>query len=74
MMPCMCGDSECPSCGVAQETLPPPTLNETLATLGYTTEPAAHAAKHILRDGEVVFTGTARRVWKWLHETGQVEQ
>lgn len=46
-------------------------LNETLASLGYTTE-QGHGlyAKKILRDGEVVFSGSAGEVWDWLRDGG----
>ena len=46
------------------------TLNQTLAALGFTTRQAKDSkkagSKDILRDGEVVFTGTAGDVWAWL--------
>jgi hypothetical protein len=45
------------------------TLNETLKELGYTTKKAGGLRmyqKHILKDGEIVFTGSADEVWKWL--------
>lgn len=44
------------------------TLNETLADLGYTTRKApAMYAKHVLRDGEIVFTGDAAACWEWVN-------
>lgn len=43
-----------------------PSLHEVLALHGFTTERASHGKKHILLDGERVFTGTAAEVWKWL--------
>lgn len=48
-------------------------LNDVLSNLGYTTEPGTSptGGKNILRDGLVVFTGTAHDVWTWLHETCQ---
>ena len=45
------------------------TLNQTLKVLGYTTAPHCMYAKHILNDGEIVFSGDAQAVWDWLHET-----
>lgn len=44
------------------------TLNESLAARGYTTAPAGHGKKHILRAGVIVFTGDAGDVWEWLAE------
>lgn len=47
-----------------------PTLNERLEELGYTTVHGVGVGqKHVLRDGEVVFTGRAYEVWAWLRET-----
>jgi len=45
-----------------------PTLNDTLADLGYTTRPGQRVdTKDILNDLEdVVFTGRAGEVWEWL--------
>lgn len=42
------------------------TLNETLASLGFTTAPAGSYRKHIIADGVIVFTGTANDVWQWI--------
>lgn len=47
------------------------TLNQILADLGYTTEPADHG-QHILRDGKIVCTGTCLQVRDWLRSTGQI--
>ncbi len=47
------------------------TLNETLASLGFTTQPAGNlwsmGAKHILRRGKIVFTGDSVEVWAWIN-------
>lgn len=51
-----------------------PTLNQLLASKGFTTAPANNGwsigCKHILRDGAVVFTGDSLEVWAWIK--GQV--
>ena len=45
-----------------------PTLNQALAERGFTTAPGVfHGQKSILKDGEVVFEGTAHDVWLWLN-------
>ena len=49
------------------------TLNEVLESLGYITASSNYGKKNILRDGVVVFRGTAHQVWVWLHETSQHE-
>jgi len=41
-------------------------LNTVLRKLGYTTNKVGHYRKNILKDGKVVFTGTANDVWHWL--------
>ena len=43
------------------------TLNQTLASLGYTTQPAHHHQKHILKNGIAVFTGDSVAVWAWIN-------
>lgn len=56
-----------------------PSLNEALAALGFTTAPANRGlafptgAKHIIRDGQVEFTGSAHEVWQWLRDCGLIE-
>lgn len=49
-----------------------PSLNDVLASLGLSTQPApGQYAKHILdREGRVVFTGRAGEVWAWLRTEG----
>jgi len=47
-------------------------LNDVLARLGYTTQPAEFGAKVILRNGVPVSAGTAGAVWLWLRESGQI--
>lgn len=44
------------------------TLNQTLDDLGYTTEKAKEYEKkqHVMKDGEILFTGDAGEVWYWL--------
>jgi hypothetical protein len=53
-------------------------LVEVLGKLGYTTRPAPSnmgiEQRHILEDGERVFTGFAQQVWEWLYETGLIEE
>lgn len=50
-------------------------LNEVLASLGFTTRPAAGIyQKDILKGGVVKFSGDADAVWKWLRASGQVLQ
>jgi hypothetical protein len=53
-------------------------LVEVLEQLGYTTSPAPNnfgiEQRHILEDGELVFTGSAQEVWEWLYETGELEE
>lgn len=45
------------------------TLNEVLADMGCTTEPADFPyQKRVLKDGEVVCVGGADRVWRWVYE------
>lgn len=65
-------DLECPECRAQwAEVVEPLTLNETLAKLGFTTRPGEHQyEKDILKDGKVVFTGSAGDVWDWLQEEG----
>lgn len=42
-------------------------LNETLASLGFTTKPAGNYKKHIVDATQtIVFTGDAQAVWEWL--------
>jgi uncharacterized protein (DUF2345 family) len=52
------------------------TLNQVLKKLGYkatkNTKLAA-GGKYILKDGKVIFVGTAGEVWKWLRERGDIE-
>ena len=42
------------------------TLNQTLTSLGYTTQTANHYQKHILENGVAVFTGDSVAVWAWI--------
>ena len=49
-----------------------PTLNEVLAHLRMTTEPAEFGAKKIIENGIIVFSGTAGEVWTWLREDGAI--
>ena len=63
----------------ASAVKPDPSLNEVLASLGYTTRPTHPGAgqpwasvKDILRGDEVVFFGNAGDVWQWLRDTAQV--
>ena len=53
-------------------------LAEILEQLGYTTSPAPSQfglkQRHILEDGEIVFSGSAQEVWEWLYETGELEE
>lgn len=49
-----------------------PNLNEVLASLGYTHEPAEFGARRIIQDGAVQFSGTAGEVWAWLREEGEI--
>lgn len=49
-----------------------PSLNDVLRVLGLHTEPAGHSRKHVLdSEGNVLTTGTASDVWRWLRETGR---
>lgn len=50
-----------------------PSLNEVLAQLGLRTEPAdGNYRKRVIdSDGEVLVTGDAADVWRWLRETGR---
>lgn len=53
-----------------------PTLTEVLASLGYTHKPREHEGQQgrsVVRDGHVVWQGTAHECWKWLRATGQIE-
>jgi hypothetical protein len=57
-----------------------PTLAQLLTSHGYTTQPRtpsarAHCAegKDILRGEEIVFSGTAVAVWKWLINRGEAD-
>lgn len=43
-------------------------LNQVLKTLGFTTEPTKNDRKHIIRNGEIVFSGRAHDVWSWLRD------
>ncbi len=46
----------------------PRSLNEVLESLGLTTKPARGMyQKHIVRAGEIVFTGNAHAVWEWIN-------
>lgn len=47
-------------------------LNDTLAVLGFTTEPARRMGAKAIIDGtgRTVFVGTAAEVWAWLREVG----
>jgi hypothetical protein len=47
-----------------------PTLTEVLADVGMTHEPAEFGARHVIKNGERLFTGTASDVWHWLREEG----
>jgi hypothetical protein len=56
----------------AETTAARPSLNETLAALGFTTKPGAGLyAKYILRGDDVVFAGRADEVWAWLRGGAQ---
>lgn len=46
-------------------------LNAVLADRGYTTAPAEFGAKRIVKDGSIVFAGTADAVWHWLRRRGE---
>lgn len=51
----------------------PPTLNETLRTLGMTTKPAGHSTKDIISGASVLLENVrAGEVWDWLRETGRI--
>jgi len=48
-------------------------LNETLAELGYNTQPAMLSRKDILKGEEVILKAvSANDVWEWLKETKQI--
>jgi len=47
-----------------------PYMNDLLRYLGYTTKPAGYGRKHILSEGNCVFTGRVEQVWAWLREGG----
>lgn len=50
------------------------TLNETLKDLGYKTEEGDGLyAKNIIKDGEVVFSGRAGEIWRFLRGRGEVK-
>ena len=42
------------------------TLNQNLADHGFTTKDAGNSNKHVLMDGEIVFTGDFMEVNSWL--------
>lgn len=46
-------------------------LNETLAALGYTTEPGGNGKRRVFRDGKFMTSGTAAHVWHWLRSRGE---
>ena len=44
-------------------------LNEQLASLGFTTAPAGMYKKHIMKGSAIAFTGDAGAVWDWLKDS-----
>lgn len=55
------------------EHAPENTLHELLTELGYSTRPRGHNyRRELIRDGHVVWTGTAHECWSWLRATGQI--
>jgi hypothetical protein len=49
-------------------------LNEQLASLGFTTAPAGgRYKKHIMKGSAIAFTGDAGAVWEWLKESKLID-